>query len=66
MKRRPRFRQADVERALKGAARGGMTVKRVEIDPDGKIVIMSDDGGAEYHTASPLDTWRRSRGSSAN
>jgi len=61
-----RFRQADVARALKGAARGGMTVKRFEIDPNGKIVIISDDGIVEDDSALALNAWRSSRGSSAD
>jgi hypothetical protein len=40
MKRGPcKFKQCDVTRALKAVAKAGMTVVRVEIDPDGKIVI---------------------------
>ena len=37
-----RFTQADVTRAVKGAANAGMRVGRVEIDPAGKIVILSE------------------------
>lgn len=34
-----RFTQADVTRALKGAAVAGFDVGRVEISPDGRIVV---------------------------
>lgn len=34
------FKQRDVTRALKGAVAAGIGVKRVEIDRDGKIVIV--------------------------
>lgn len=34
-----KFKQCDVTRALKAVAKAGMTVVRIEIDPDGKIVI---------------------------
>jgi len=39
MTRAARFRQADLERALRGAEKGGMKVGQVEIDPSGRIVI---------------------------
>jgi hypothetical protein len=35
-----RFQAADVARALKGAAAAGMPVNRVEVDRDGKIVVV--------------------------
>jgi hypothetical protein len=35
-----RFQAADVARALKGAAAAGMPVARVEVDRDGKIVVV--------------------------
>lgn len=37
------FRQADLTRALKGAMKGGLSVKRVEIDKTGKIVMFADE-----------------------
>jgi hypothetical protein len=41
MPRRPaRFLQSDVRRAVQGAMDAGLTVARVEIDQDGKIVIV--------------------------
>lgn len=33
------FRQDDVTRALRGAARAGCVVRRAEIDRDGKIIL---------------------------
>ncbi|KQM72175.1 hypothetical protein [Sphingomonas sp. Leaf20] len=36
-----RFKEADVTRAVRGAAKAGMMVGRIEIDPNGKIVILS-------------------------
>jgi hypothetical protein len=37
-----RFKKEDLARAVSGCAKGGMRVGRVEIDPNGKIVILSD------------------------
>lgn len=35
------FRQADVSRAVKGAAAAGLAIARVEVGSDGKIVIVT-------------------------
>jgi|JI10StandDraft_1071094.scaffolds.fasta_scaffold205456_3 hypothetical protein len=35
------FKQRDLTRALKGAKAGGVSVTRIEIDPNGKIVMMA-------------------------
>lgn len=43
-----KFKQRDVTRALKATVKAGIAVGRVEIDKDGKIVIVttsSDDEG---------------------
>ena len=37
-----RFKQDDVMRAVKGATAAGMRVGRVEIDPNGRIVVLSE------------------------
>ncbi len=37
------FRQADVTQAFRGAKAAGVRVARVEIDRDGKIVIVTAD-----------------------
>jgi len=37
-----RFKQDDIKRAVAGATAAGMAVGRVEIDPNGKIVILSE------------------------
>lgn len=37
-----RFRQADVTRAIKAATAAGMRVGRIEIDPNGRIVILPE------------------------
>jgi len=35
------FRQSDVTRALKAARQAGIEIARVEIDKDGKIVVVA-------------------------
>lgn len=51
-----RFRQSDLTRALKAAITAGLEVAVVEIDPSGKIVIMT--GAKELaSSASALDKW---------
>ena len=54
------FRQADLQRALKGFLSVGLSVASAEIQRD-KIVIHTSDNGAQE---SPLDAWRRSDGQS--
>lgn len=38
------FKQIDVTRAAKGALAAGLPVARMEIDRDGKIIIIVDNG----------------------
>jgi hypothetical protein len=53
MSRRPqRFTQADVTRAIRGAQAAGLTIARVEIDVEGKIVIVLRDVDVIEHIAS--------------
>ena len=40
MRRPAAVRQADVARAIRGVLKGGATVHRVEIDGDGRIVVV--------------------------
>jgi hypothetical protein len=51
------FRQVDISRAVKGATAAGLVVGRVEIDQDGKIVIVSGEG-RPIETTTPLDAWK--------
>jgi len=41
------FRQQDVTRAVKAVVAAGMTLRRIEIDKNGKIVLDVSDGQAE-------------------
>ena len=60
MQRSHRFKQVDVSRAVKGATAAGLKVSRVEIDADGKIVLVSGDA-APKGPASDFDTWKGKR-----
>jgi hypothetical protein len=46
------FRQQDVKRAVLGTVAAGLSVQRVDVDKDGKIMIVI---GAAQGTASPVD-----------
>jgi hypothetical protein len=51
-----KFRQSELTRALKAALAAGLEVAAVEIDPSGKIVIMT--GAKELaSSANALDKW---------
>jgi hypothetical protein len=57
LSRRPsKVRQTDLTRALKGARAAGILIDRVEIDKDGRIIVVvakstgqSDDVGCELN-----------------
>jgi len=51
-----RFRQSDVTRALRAVAAAGMHVARVELGPDGRMVITMG-GGERIDPANALDKW---------
>lgn len=53
MTARARIRQDDVRRAVAGAIAGGMSVDRVEIEPDGRIVLIARDHTIE----NPKEDW---------
>lgn len=59
-RRRNNFRQTDVARALKGVLAAGIKVGRVEIAQDGRIVIVSGEGGAP-EPMNELDRWKAGR-----
>ena len=55
-RRPPKFSQTDVTRALRGARAAGVQMARVEIDKDGRIILMvakptehSDNVGGELN-----------------
>lgn len=58
---RPRFTQAEVTRAAKGAIAAGLSVVRVEIDKDGRVVVYTA-AESENSPDEALAEWRRRRG----
>jgi hypothetical protein len=56
-----RFTQADVTRAVKGAVAAGVAVQRVEIDRDGRVVLVfgADD---DKSPNAALEAWERKHG----
>ncbi len=61
MGRRVAFRQADVQRAVKGVKAAGVEVDRVEIDQSGKIVIVSGKADVADGEIDHLAAWRAER-----
>lgn len=54
MARQPaRFKTSDITRAFKGALAAGVDRPRVEVDPNGKIVVLFGDERAVPEEASP-------------
>jgi hypothetical protein len=58
MKRSLPFTQSAVSRAVKGARAGGLTVRRVEIDREGKIAIVAgEEKAGEQVAAATKNEW---------
>ena len=49
------FRQKDVTRAIRAARAAGVDIARIEIDPDGKIVIILGNGEPDPREANEWD-----------
>jgi hypothetical protein len=62
--RQSAFKQSDVTKAVKGVVAAGVTVRQVEIDPLGKIVIMASSREPPP-PASELDKWMASNAGQA-
>jgi hypothetical protein len=64
MARGVRFRQADIARAVRGAKAAGISVSKIEIDTDGRIVITSGVPH-EYQPRDEYMTWKQGRGANS-
>ncbi len=65
---RSRFRESDVKRAIKAAKAAGVEVGRIEIAPDGRIVVTALDKsveGAKNDQTNELDDWLKRRAHSS-
>jgi hypothetical protein len=65
MTRERSFTQADVTRAIRGALKAGLPVRRVEIDENGKIVIVCVEDAPEQQFDDPAGFEERLRRSLA-
>lgn len=54
------FKQTDIARAVKGVKAAGVAIGRVEILPDGRIIVCSDAPAAP-ESVSAFDTWKGKR-----
>lgn len=53
------FYMNDVKRAVKGATTAGLSIARVEIGADGKIILVT--GVPQPEPATPFDAWKAKR-----
>ena len=61
MARRPsNYRQRDLDAAIKTVQKRGLSVARVEIDPDGRIIIVAGEP-TSTHTPEVVDDWSDAR-----
>jgi hypothetical protein len=49
------FKETDITRAIKAARKAGLGVARVEIDKEGKIVIVAEKTGETPASGNPWD-----------
>jgi hypothetical protein len=53
---RQHFRQTDVTKAIKAAVAAGLPVARVEVSPEGRIVIVASTPEGEQNYSVPEET----------
>jgi hypothetical protein len=53
------FRQQDVTRAVKAVAAAGISIARVEIDKNGKIIVITGEAHDRTGEATEVNEWDR-------
>jgi hypothetical protein len=56
------FRQQDVTKAVKAVTAAGVHIARIEVDPSGRIVIITAAAETEREICTPLDAWMAKHG----
>ena len=59
MSRRPTVTEAKVKRVICAAQRAGLAVTRVEVDNDGKIIVMTGKPSEDIGVKNDLDAWMK-------
>jgi hypothetical protein len=54
---RQHFRQTDVTKAVKAVAKAGVPVGRVEISPEGHIIVIAGAPGQGQNTDQSINEW---------
>jgi len=57
---RASFKETDLARALRAARKAGADVERVELAPDGRIVLVLKGGNKVFTERNEWDEWRAS------
>jgi hypothetical protein len=58
MPRRPcNFRQTDITKAVRAVQAAGVPIARVEVDGNGRIVVVAGNGQTDHNAASTLNEW---------
>jgi len=60
-----RIKQVDITRAVRAVRAAGVDVARVEVDVDGKIIVVAGKPADAATAVSPLDRWMASHAGKA-
>jgi hypothetical protein len=54
---RQHFRQTDITKAIKAAVAAGLPVARVEVSPEGRIIVIAGAPGEGQNPATEANEW---------